>query len=109
MPKGLVAELDRGTWSPAPVFAMIAQRGRVERAEMEQTFNMGVGMVAVVAPESFAVKKSVPGAGIAKDVIARNFAEPAPGAAVPMRSDVLHLLSMQDRRVVFVDVVEAVQ
>ncbi|MDI9919320.1 AIR synthase-related protein, partial [Rhodococcus sp. IEGM 1379] len=30
---------------------MIAQRGRVERAEMEQTFNMGVGMVAVVAPE----------------------------------------------------------
>ncbi|KZF11999.1 phosphoribosylformylglycinamidine cyclo-ligase, partial [Rhodococcus sp. EPR-134] len=45
MPKGLVAELDRGTWSPAPVFAMIAQRGRVERAEMEQTFNMGVGMV----------------------------------------------------------------
>ena len=51
MPKGLVAELDRGTWSPAPVFAMIAQRGRVERAEMEQTFNMGVGMVAIVAPE----------------------------------------------------------
>ncbi|QCQ89802.1 phosphoribosylformylglycinamidine cyclo-ligase [Rhodococcus sp. SGAir0479] len=51
MPKGLVAELDRGTWSPAPVFTMIAQRGRVERAEMEQTFNMGVGMVAIVAPE----------------------------------------------------------
>lgn len=51
MPKGLVAELDRGTWSPAPVFAMIGQRGRVERAEMEATFNMGVGMVAIVAPE----------------------------------------------------------
>jgi phosphoribosylformylglycinamidine cyclo-ligase len=51
MPKGLVAELDRGTWSPAPIFTMIAQRGRVERAEMEQTFNMGVGMVAIVAPE----------------------------------------------------------
>ncbi|RVW00710.1 phosphoribosylformylglycinamidine cyclo-ligase [Rhodococcus xishaensis] len=51
MPKGLVAELDRGTWSPAPVFTLIAQRGRVERAEMEQTFNMGVGMVAIVAPE----------------------------------------------------------
>ncbi|BCN72296.1 phosphoribosylformylglycinamidine cyclo-ligase [Prescottella equi] len=51
MPKGLVAALDRGTWSPAPIFTMIAQRGRVERAEMEQTFNMGVGMVAIVAPE----------------------------------------------------------
>ncbi len=51
IPHGLVAELDRGTWTPAPVFGMIAQRGRIERAEMEKTFNMGVGMVAVVAVE----------------------------------------------------------
>ncbi|MCB0931710.1 MAG: phosphoribosylformylglycinamidine cyclo-ligase [Mycobacterium sp.] len=51
IPHGLVAEIDRGTWTPAPVFGLIAQRGRVERAEMEKTFNMGVGMVAVVAPE----------------------------------------------------------
>ena len=51
IPHGLVAEIDRGTWTPAPVFAMIAQRGRVERAEMEKTFNIGVGMVAIVAPE----------------------------------------------------------
>ncbi|HUE31984.1 MAG TPA: AIR synthase-related protein, partial [Mycobacterium sp.] len=51
IPQGLVAEVDRGTWTPAPVFAMIAQRGRVTREEMEKTFNMGVGMIAVVAPE----------------------------------------------------------
>ena len=51
IPAGLVAELDRRSWAPAPVFTMIAQRGRVEQAEMERTFNMGVGMVAVVAPE----------------------------------------------------------
>ena len=51
IPNGLSAELDRGTWTPAPVFAMIAQRGRIERAEMEKTFNMGIGMVAIVAPE----------------------------------------------------------
>lgn len=51
IPPGLVAEVDRGTWTPAPVFGMIAQRGRIERAEMEKTFNMGVGMVAIVAPE----------------------------------------------------------
>ncbi|HET8640458.1 MAG TPA: phosphoribosylformylglycinamidine cyclo-ligase [Pseudonocardiaceae bacterium] len=51
MPRGLVAEVDRGTWTPAPVFALIAHRGRVEWAEMERTFNMGVGMVAVVAAE----------------------------------------------------------
>jgi len=51
VPAGVRAELDRGTWTPAPVFSMIAQRGRVERAEMEHTFNLGVGMVAVVAAE----------------------------------------------------------
>lgn len=51
IPDGLVAEVDRGTWTPAPVFGMIAQRGRVARDEMEKTFNMGVGMIAVVAEE----------------------------------------------------------
>lgn len=51
IPNGLRAELDRGTWTPAPVFTMIAQRGRIERAEMDKTFNMGIGMVAIVAPE----------------------------------------------------------
>lgn len=51
IPNGLRAELDRGTWTPAPVFKMIAQRGRIDRAEMEKTFNMGVGMVAVVGAD----------------------------------------------------------
>jgi len=51
LPRGLVAVCDRGSWTPAPVFKMIAARGRVERAEMEKTFNMGVGMVAVVAAD----------------------------------------------------------
>ncbi|WP_433800648.1 phosphoribosylformylglycinamidine cyclo-ligase [Actinomycetospora sp. CA-084318] len=51
IPKGLHADLDRTTWNPAPVFKLIAGRGRVERAEMEATFNMGVGMVAIVPPD----------------------------------------------------------
>lgn len=51
IPHGLIAEVDRSTWTPAPVFTMIAQRGRITRAEMEKTLNMGVGMLAVVAPE----------------------------------------------------------
>jgi phosphoribosylformylglycinamidine cyclo-ligase len=48
LPPGLEAVVERGTWTPAPVFKLIASRGRVDRAEMEKTFNMGVGMVAVV-------------------------------------------------------------
>jgi phosphoribosylformylglycinamidine cyclo-ligase len=51
LPRGVVAVCDRGTWTPAPVFKMIATRGRVGRAEMEKTFNMGIGMVAVLPPE----------------------------------------------------------
>jgi phosphoribosylformylglycinamidine cyclo-ligase len=48
LPAGMEAVVERGTWTPAPVFKLIAARGRVERAEMEKTFNMGVGMVAVL-------------------------------------------------------------
>jgi phosphoribosylformylglycinamidine cyclo-ligase len=51
IPAGLTAVLDRGTWTPAPVFALVAARGRVEQAEMERTFNMGVGMIAVLPGE----------------------------------------------------------
>ncbi len=51
LPAGLDAGIERNTWTPAPVFRLIAARGRVERAEMETTFNMGVGMVAVLPPD----------------------------------------------------------
>ncbi|MGH3915647.1 MAG: phosphoribosylformylglycinamidine cyclo-ligase [Pseudonocardiaceae bacterium] len=51
IPRGLVAVLHRGTWTPDAAFALIARRGRVPRAEMERTFNMGVGMVTVINPD----------------------------------------------------------
>lgn len=51
LPPHLSATVDRGTWTPAPVFGLVAGRGRVEPAEMERTFNLGVGMVALVPPE----------------------------------------------------------
>lgn len=51
LPDDLTAVLDRRTWTPDPVFALIAQRGRIDRSDMEQTFNMGVGMVAVIAAD----------------------------------------------------------
>jgi phosphoribosylformylglycinamidine cyclo-ligase len=49
LPDHLDATIDRATWSVPPIFGLIADRGRVEREEMERTFNMGVGMVAVVS------------------------------------------------------------
>ncbi|MFH0243553.1 phosphoribosylformylglycinamidine cyclo-ligase [Streptomyces sp. HK10] len=52
VPDGLHATVDRSTWSPAAVFRTVGELGGVERAELEKTLNMGVGMVAVVPPES---------------------------------------------------------
>lgn len=51
LPPTLDAVVDRATWTPQPVFGLIAAHGRIEREEMERTFNMGVGMVALVAPD----------------------------------------------------------
>lgn len=48
LPEHSAADIDRSTWRPAPMFDLIAHRGSVERAEMERTFNMGIGMVALL-------------------------------------------------------------
>ena len=52
LPPGLAPAIDYASWEPAPVFGLIAARGGVSSEEMERTFNMGVGMVAVVPPDS---------------------------------------------------------
>lgn len=51
IPEGLTAELSRATWTPSQIFRTIETIGQVPQVEMEKTFNMGVGMVAVVAPK----------------------------------------------------------
>lgn len=51
IPRGLTAKIDRASWQVPSVFRVVQHHGKVDEAEMERTFNMGVGMVAVVAPE----------------------------------------------------------
>ncbi len=51
IPGNLAATVDRATWRPAPIFDLVQQVGAVSQADLEATLNMGVGMVAVVAPE----------------------------------------------------------
>lgn len=51
LPEGLAASIDRESWSIPPVFRVIAEGGNVAEAEMFRAFNMGVGMVVVVAPD----------------------------------------------------------
>jgi phosphoribosylformylglycinamidine cyclo-ligase len=49
LPPHADAVVDRGSWRPPPVFSLLAERGKVAAGEMEQVFNLGVGMVALVA------------------------------------------------------------
>ena len=49
LPENMAVDLDRATWTPQPIFSLIAGLGHIETAEMEKTFNMGIGMIAVTA------------------------------------------------------------
>jgi phosphoribosylformylglycinamidine cyclo-ligase len=50
LPAGLGAFVERGSWEIPPVFRTLQEAGRVATEEMDRVFNMGVGMVVVVAP-----------------------------------------------------------
>ena len=50
--KNLCATIEEGTWPVLPVFELMQELGEVERMSMYNTFNMGIGMVLVVAPEN---------------------------------------------------------
>lgn len=68
LPRVLPARLDavicKGTWDMLPVFQIIRDRGGVDEAELYQVFNMGIGMVAIVAEEhTAAVLKLIQAAG----------------------------------------------
>jgi phosphoribosylformylglycinamidine cyclo-ligase len=50
LPDGLGARVRPGAWQVPPLFRLIQRGGGISDAEMYRTFNMGIGMVAVVAP-----------------------------------------------------------
>jgi phosphoribosylformylglycinamidine cyclo-ligase len=79
LPEGLGAQLRRGSWEVPPLFRLIQKGGDVPDEEMVRTFNMGIGMVVVVAPgelhdvehslerrgePSFVIGRVVAGAGV---------------------------------------------
>ncbi|EEP72717.1 phosphoribosylformylglycinamidine cyclo-ligase [Micromonospora sp. ATCC 39149] len=51
LPENVDAVVNRSTWKPQPIFDLIQSKGRIEDHEMEATFNMGVGMFAIVSAE----------------------------------------------------------
>jgi phosphoribosylformylglycinamidine cyclo-ligase len=55
LPSGLGAEIDLGSWRLPPLFSWLRDAGDVEDAEMLRTFNCGIGMVVIAAPEDAAL------------------------------------------------------
>lgn len=49
IPAGLCARVDRKSWSVPAEFHVVQRAGNVPLDDMERTFNMGIGMIAVVA------------------------------------------------------------
>jgi phosphoribosylformylglycinamidine cyclo-ligase len=52
LPTGMQARIDRATWTPQPIFGLVADLGSVSRADLERTLNMGIGMVTVCGPDN---------------------------------------------------------
>jgi phosphoribosylformylglycinamidine cyclo-ligase len=50
LPDTLDAHVKLGAWPVLPLFRFIYEQGKVERDEMLRVFNMGIGMVLIVAP-----------------------------------------------------------
>src|SRR5690348_10288516 len=48
LPEDVTVTIDRSTWTLPPVFSLVAETGNVARADLEQTLNCGVGMVALL-------------------------------------------------------------
>jgi phosphoribosylformylglycinamidine cyclo-ligase len=50
LPKNCDAVIDTRSWKIPAIFQILQQNGNVDPEEMYQVFNMGIGMVAIVAP-----------------------------------------------------------
>jgi phosphoribosylformylglycinamidine cyclo-ligase len=52
LPQGSTAVVDPTAWEPPPLFRFLQQAGQVSDAEMQDVFNLGIGMIAVLPQEA---------------------------------------------------------
>jgi len=65
LPVGAWVELERSAWSPDPVFRVLSEWGGMQLTETEGTWNLGIGMFAVVAADAAdGVVSAIEAAGI---------------------------------------------
>jgi phosphoribosylformylglycinamidine cyclo-ligase len=52
LPRGLHARVDAASWTQPRLMAFLQAQGNIEPGEMARTFNCGVGMALIVAPDA---------------------------------------------------------
>jgi phosphoribosylformylglycinamidine cyclo-ligase len=64
LPKGVSVQINRSAWKVPEIFNLIQRSGNVEREEMYNTFNMGIGMLIFAAPSEIAeIRRHLEGKG----------------------------------------------
>lgn len=54
LPEGVNVEIDYGSWPILPIFELMQREGEISNNDMFRTFNMGIGMVVIVAEDQAA-------------------------------------------------------
>ncbi len=70
LPDGLGVQLDSGSWPVPPIFDFLRERGGLTDADMESTFNGGLGMIAVLPREEAEAAADAVGGHIVGRVVA---------------------------------------
>lgn len=52
LPEGLTAEINATSWELPPLFKWLQAQGNIANLEMYKTFNCGIGMAVILAPEN---------------------------------------------------------
>ena len=59
LPKGLAARIDTNAWSIPPIFEKLRAIGNIELSDYRRTFNLGIGMIVVVAKRNLAKTREI--------------------------------------------------
>ena len=82
IPEGLIAKYDRTSWALPAEMKFMAEIAKVPQADMERTWNCGIGMVAIVDPAIADLTiKSLAARGMKAWIAGSIHAQSGPGAA----------------------------
>ena len=57
LPSNVDVVIKEGSWPVLPIYNLLERIGNVPREDLRRTFNLGIGMVVIIAPENFELVK----------------------------------------------------